>query len=77
MSKNMFWVGTKHDGVTILEREYSTLEEAQGDRLFKGYWYGRVIVETDNPEQWERDNNPQDYFQDVIEEEVRYFVYAD
>lgn len=57
----MFWVGHTHDGVTILEREYETFEEAQNDHVFKGYGkYGAtgwVIVETDDPDQWERDNN--------------------
>lgn len=54
----MYWVGQKHDGVTILERCYDTLEEAQkNDWFFKGYWSGVMIVETDDPDQWERENN--------------------
>lgn len=64
MDKKMFWVGHTHDGITIFERCYNTLEEAQQDIFFqKGthiysvYSRGAVIVETDNPHQWERENN--------------------
>ena len=56
----MYWTGTTRDGVTILEREYKTLDEAQKDILFqKGSLFNReaVIVETNDPDQWEKENN--------------------
>ena len=58
-SKTEFWVGHSRYGVTILERSYNTLEEAKNDYAFSGKFgaAGWVIVETDDPDQWERDNN--------------------
>ena len=60
-SKTEFWVGHSQSGVTILERSYDTIEDAKNDYAFSGYGkYGEagwIIVETDDPDQWERDNN--------------------
>jgi len=60
----MYWTGTTRDGVTILEREYKTLDEAQKDIFFqKGtltyslHNKEAVIVETNDPDQWEKENN--------------------
>jgi hypothetical protein len=57
----MYWIGNTYNGLTVLEASFDNFEAANAEMNRRRKFHYTIkwfVIETDNPDQWERDANP-------------------